>query len=80
LLAKTVNFYFAPRQPFKQNHANDDKIIGLAAARLPKIGGGAHNLTTAAAAARKAHCYVERYKIIATPTNSDKFTEFDVKK
>ena len=25
-------------------------------------------------------CYVERYEIIATPINSDKFTEFDVKK
>ena len=26
------------------------------------------------------HCYVERYKIIATPMNSNKFTEFDMKK
>ena len=25
------------------------------------------------------HCYVERYKIIATPINYDKFTEFDMK-
>jgi len=25
-------------------------------------------------------CYVERYKIIATPMNSNKFTEFDLKK
>jgi len=24
------------------------------------------------------HCYVERYKIIATPMNSNKFTEFDI--
>jgi len=26
------------------------------------------------------HCYVERYKIIATPMNLTKFTEFDMKK
>ena len=26
------------------------------------------------------HCYVERYKIIATPKNSNKFTELDMKK
>ena len=26
------------------------------------------------------HCYVERYKIIETPINSNKFTEFDMKK
>jgi len=26
------------------------------------------------------HCYVERYEIIATPINSNKFTEFDMKK
>jgi len=25
------------------------------------------------------HCYVERYKIIATPMNLTKFTEFDMK-
>jgi len=25
------------------------------------------------------HCYVERYEIIATPINSNKFTEFDMK-
>ena len=24
-------------------------------------------------------CYVERYEIIATPMNSNKFTEFDMK-
>ena len=27
-----------------------------------------------------AHCYVERYKIIAIAMNSSKFTEFDMKK
>jgi len=26
------------------------------------------------------HCYVWRYEIIATPINSNKFTEFDMKK
>jgi len=26
------------------------------------------------------HCYVERYKIIASPMNSNKFREFDMKK
>jgi len=26
------------------------------------------------------HCYVERYKIMATPMNSNKFPEFDRKK
>jgi len=26
------------------------------------------------------HCYVERHKIIAIPINSNKFTEFDMKK
>ena len=25
------------------------------------------------------HCYVECYEIIATPTNSNKFTEFHIK-
>jgi len=25
------------------------------------------------------HCYVEPYKIIATPINFNKFTEFDIK-
>jgi len=25
------------------------------------------------------HCYVERYEIITTPINSNKFTEFDMK-
>jgi len=26
------------------------------------------------------HCYIERYKTIATPINANKFTEFDMKK
>jgi len=26
------------------------------------------------------HCYDERYKVIATPINSNKFTAFDSKK
>jgi len=26
------------------------------------------------------HCYVQRYEIIAAPINSNKFTEFDMKK
>jgi len=26
------------------------------------------------------HCYVERYEIIAMPINTNKFTEFDMKK
>jgi len=26
------------------------------------------------------HCNVERYKVIGTPINSNKFTEFDMRK
>jgi len=26
------------------------------------------------------HCYVERYEVITSPINSNKFTEFDMKK
>jgi len=26
------------------------------------------------------HCYDERYEVIATPINSNKFTDFDLKK
>jgi len=28
---------------------------------------------------QRMHCYVERYKITATPMNSNKFTEFGTK-
>ena len=30
--------------------------------------------------AKLMHCYVERYKVIATPINLNKFTEFGMKK
>ena len=39
-----------------------------------------HKDTVKKKAYTKINCYVERYKIIASPMNSINFTEFDMKK
>jgi len=45
---------------------------------------GLHSNTTKKKAYKRRltnrlHCYVERYEILATPINSNKFTKFDMK-
>ena len=55
---------------YAQSHA-----VGLHWTQLQKNTKKAYTKINSCAA-----LYVERYKIIATPMNSNKFTEFDMKK
>jgi len=56
-----------------------EKVIETLAGHL-KSGGGPRVKQYWPTRRLTRDCYVKRNKIIATPTNSNKFTEFDIKK